>query len=422
LGWRRIGVGFVGGDRKITRALAGIGGIMTNKAKTIITELLDLAQIKINGDDPWDIRVHDERFYDRVLMQPSLGMGESYMDGWWDCPNIDQAVFHLVRANLKERVVQDRRFSFNILHTKFINFISHLFNYQSRSRSSQVGERHYDIGNDLYQRMLDPRMNYSCGYWQDSDNLTQAQEAKLKLTCEKLQLKPGMRVLDIGCGWGAFSKYAAENYGVTVLGVTISQKQYQFAKEACAGLPIEIRLQDYRSLHEKVDRVCSIGMFEHVGYRNYHDYMQVARRCLKDDGLFLLHTIGSNASFMFGDEWLNRYIFPNGMLPSIKQIGSAIEKLFVMEDWHNFGADYDKTAMAWQHNFIQHWPELKQHYDDRFYRMWNYYLLSCAGAFRARDVQLWQIVLSPQGVVGGYRFDRRANKQTVKQSEYCRVD
>jgi len=167
-------------------------------------------------------------------------------------------------------------------------------------------------------------------------------------------------------------------------------------------LPIELRLQDYRDVHETFDHVISLGMFEHVGYKNYRTYMEVASRCLKDDGLFLLHTIGGNMSVTHTDPWIERYIFPNSMLPSLAQIGKAIEKIFVMEDWHNFGADYDKTLMAWFHNFNKHWDTLKGKHGDRFYRMWKFYLLASAGGFRARKNQLWQIVLSKNGVPGGY--------------------
>lgn len=376
------------------------------KARHTIEQLLAVARVKVNGSNPWDITVNDDRFYETTLKNPILGFGESYVEGWWDCIKLDELFYRLLTSPVEEKIKKDKHLLYNFLHAKINWLLSKLINLQSKTRAFQVGKRHYDMGNVLYQFMLDKRMNYSCGYWKNATTLDAAQEAKLELICQKLGLKPGMKVLDIGCGWGGFSKYAAEKFGVSVVGVTVSKQQQIYAQEICRDLSVEIRLQDYRDLNEKFDRICSIGMFEHVGPKNYHTYMQVAHRCLTDDGLFLLHTIGGNFSMSSPNEWIHKYIFPNGILPSIKQIGSAIEKLFVMEDWHNFGADYDKTLMAWHHNFQQHWPELKNDYDHHFYRMWNYYLLSCAGAFRARDINLWQIVLSKKGVTGGYHSIR----------------
>jgi cyclopropane-fatty-acyl-phospholipid synthase len=368
-------------------------------AKKIITELLQLAGITINGKQVWDIQVHNELFYARSLQDHDLGFGESYMEGWWDCPRLDIAMQRLVDANIENKLKFNQRLLLQAVLTK-------IFNFQTKKRALAVAEKHYDLGNALFQAMLDDRMNYTCGYWKNANSLNQAQTAKLDLACRKLLLKPGMRVLDIGCGWGAFAKYAAENYGVSVIGVTISQQQFQLAKERCAGLPVEIRFQDYRDLNEEFDRIISLGMFEHVGYHNYRTYLQVVNRCLTDQGIFLLHTIGGNISTTKASAWITKYIFPNGMLPSVAQIGKASEGLFVMEDWHNFGTDYDKTLMAWHHNFNQHWPELKAHYDERFFRMWNFYLLTCAGSFRARDMQLWQIVFSKRGIAGGYDAPR----------------
>jgi cyclopropane-fatty-acyl-phospholipid synthase len=165
-------------------------------------------------------------------------------------------------------------------------------------------------------------------------------------------------------------------------------------------------LQDYRQIDETFDRVVSIGMFEHVGVKNYPTFMRVAKRCLAPDGLFLLHTIAGKYSVAKTDPWIQRYIFPNSVLPSARQITASAEDLFVLEDWHSFGSDYDKTLMSWYHNFEAGWEALKSRYGDRFYRMWKYYLLACAGSFRARDNQLWQIVFSPNGVPGGYRLQR----------------
>jgi cyclopropane-fatty-acyl-phospholipid synthase len=358
-----------------------------NNAKEIVKQLLNLADITINGSQPWDIQVHDERFYETVLQKKTLGLGESYMEGWWDCHQLDNLITRLIKADLTSKLKN----RFKLL----LKILAHsLFNFQTKQRSFTSGQHHYDTGNDLFQRMLDKNMIYSCGYWKTATTLDQAQTDKLDLICKKLHLQPGMRLLDIGCGWGGLVKFAAENYGVTAVGITVSPQQLQLAQERCAGLPIKIRLQDYRDLTGQFDRIASIGMFEHVGYKNYQHFMDVTKRCLTPDGLFLLHTLGSNESFVDGDEWMNKYIFPNGMLPSIKQIGASLEKNFIMEDWHNFGPYYAPTLMSWHHNFNQHWDELKQKYGSVFRRMWNFYLLSCAGMSRARAFQLWQIVLS----------------------------
>jgi cyclopropane-fatty-acyl-phospholipid synthase len=358
-----------------------------------IQELLSLAGIKINGNNPWDIQVKDKSVYSRVLSNGSLGLGESYMEGLWDCEQLDEFFNRVLRANLDKKV--DVTFIWHVLKAKFLNL-------QSESRAFLVGQHHYDLDNELYRLMLDKRMIYSCGYWKNAKNLDEAQEHKMDLICKKVGLKKGMKVLDIGCGWGGFAKYAAEKYKVSVVGVTVSKEQAKLARQVCKGLPVEIRVQDYRSLNEKFDRIISIGMFEHVGPKNHREYMKIIYNCLKQEGLFLLHTIGSNESFYVPEPWIHTYIFPNGIVPSAKQIMHACEGLLVLEDWHSFGIDYDKTLMAWHKNFNKNWNKIKSKYDERFFRMWNYYLLSCAGGFRARINQLWQIVLSKKGIEGGY--------------------
>ncbi|MCW1930075.1 MAG: cyclopropane fatty acyl phospholipid synthase [Candidatus Kerfeldbacteria bacterium] len=371
---------------------------MTSTPKTLIEQLLTHADIQINGSRPWDIQVKNEQLYARVLAQGSLGLGEAYMDGWWDSDALDQTFFRVFNAGLEKKIPRN-------MGAVLAALKSQLFNAQTPSKAFEIGDAHYNIGNDLYQAMLDKRLTYTCGYWKDAKTLDEAQEAKLDLVCRKLNLQKGQRVLDIGCGWGSFLKFAAEKYGIVGVGVTVAKEQVKLAKELCAGLPIEIRLQDYRDLNEQFDHIVSLGMFEHVGEKNYQTYMEVARRCLKDSGLFLLHTIGGNKSVKRTDAWIEKYIFPNSMLPSISQIGESIENKFVMEDWHSFGAYYDNTLMAWFENFDREWkrsPALAAQYSFRFYRMWKYYLLSCAGSFRARKNQLWQIVLSKNGVTGGY--------------------
>ncbi|MBS0635369.1 MAG: cyclopropane fatty acyl phospholipid synthase [Verrucomicrobia bacterium] len=364
-------------------------------AKKQVTELFRRADVTVNGNQPWDIQVHNDAFYDRVMTGGSLALGETYMEGMWDSPHVDQFIYHLLQSDIHEEAADPWEARWTYLK-------AYLLNLQDKIGSKQVIDEHYQLGNDLYEAMLDPLMVYSCAYWKDADTLAQAQEAKFDLICRKLGLQPGMKVLDIGCGWGGFEKYAAEHYKVSMVGVTLSENQAQFGRKACQGLPVEILVKDYRDVHGQFDRILSIGMFEHVGKKNFDEFMEVASRCLKPDGIFLLHTIGSNSSTLVTDPWIHKYIFPNGNLPSIAQIGDSIENIFVMEDWHNFGAYYDRTLMAWYDNFEKAWPELKSKYGERFYRMWKYYLLSCAGSFRAREIQLWQIVLSKDGVEKGY--------------------
>lgn len=387
---------------------------MNQQIKKIATDLLQSAGITPNGNEPWDIQINNEEFYQRIFNEGSLALGETYMDGWWDCKSLDQFFTRILRARLYEKVKADKWLWPKLIWLKLIN-------HQSKKRALEVGRRHYDLGNELFKSMLDSRMNYTCGYWKNANDLDAAQLNKLELSCQKLKLEPGMRVLDIGCGFGAFAKYAVEHYGVSVVGITISKEQYDYAKQNCSGLPIELRFQDYRDLDEQFDRVVSLGMFEHVGYRNYRVYMQKVRDCLQDNGLFLLHTIGGNETTKSSDPWINKYIFPNGMIPSMEQISNASEGLFVMENWANFGAYYDNTLMAWHDRFEQNWERLKEQYDQRFYRMWRYYLLACAGSFRARTNQLWQIVFSKEGLPGGYQeplFTGIKNKESGNKKTF----
>lgn len=365
-----------------------------SRLQSMAIEFLEKANIRVNGGRPWDIQLRGKGVLEEAMARGNLGFGETYMDGAWDAKRLDEFFFKLMRSRLADHF-QPWRLAGYVLAAR-------LFNRQTMQRAWQVGQQHYDLGNDFYGAMLDSRMTYTCGYWENASNLEQAQQAKLDMVCRKLQLKPGMRILDIGCGWGSFMSYATKHYGVECVGVSISKEQVRWAQEKYKDLSLEFRLQDYREVNETFDSVVSIGMFEHVGRKNYRTYMEVAHRCLADDGLFLLHSIGKNMRYSVSDPWIDKYIFPNGELPSAGQIGDAVDELFVIEDLHNFGADYDKTLMAWHQNFEAAWPRFADKLGDRFYRMWRYYLLSCAGAFRARDIQLWQWVLSKKGVVGGY--------------------
>ncbi|GDX04132.1 cyclopropane fatty acyl phospholipid synthase [Buttiauxella sp. A111] len=372
--------------------------IKNNPWYRIVSEMLTQAGVEINGPRPFDLQVKHPDFFKRVLQEGTLGLGESYMDGWWDCDRLDIFFHNAIRAGLENQLPHHLKDTLRVAAARIINL-------QSKKRAWIVGKEHYDLGNDLFTRMLDEHMQYSCGYWKDANTLSDAQNAKLKMICDKLHLEPGMTLLDIGCGWGGLAEFAARHYGVAVHGVTISAEQQKMAQERCVGLDVTILLQDYRDLDMQFDRIVSVGMFEHVGPKNYATYFNVADRNLKPDGIFLLHTIGSNKTDNIVDPWINKYIFPNGCLPSVRQIAEASEGHFVMEDWHNFGADYDKTLMAWHERFQNYWPEIANNYSERFKRMFSYYLNACAGAFRARDIQLWQIVFT-RGVEHGLRVPR----------------
>ncbi len=369
------------------------------KSKYATQQILDLADVKLDGRRSWDIRVRNQKFYQRVLAGGSLALGESYMDGWWNCEALDQLFDRVMSAYLDKQAKKSVGALAAVLKARITNL-------QRRSKAYDIGKRHYDIGNDLFAVMLDKYMNYSCGYWDKAKTLDDAQVAKLDLICRKMGLADGMKILDIGCGWGGFARYASEKYDVRVLGITVSRQQVEFARTFCRGLPVEIELLDYRNLKEKFDRIVSIGMFEHVGVKNYRTFMKVVHDCLASEGLFLLHTIAGNSSSTSTDPWINEYIFPNSMLPSAKQITSAAEGVLVLEDWHSFGPNYDTTLMAWYRNFRNGWDNIRDAYDQRFYRMWTYYLLSSAGIFRARRNQLWQIVFSRKGIREGYRSIR----------------
>ncbi|RQO69875.1 cyclopropane fatty acyl phospholipid synthase [Pedobacter sp. KBW06] len=354
-----------------------------NRYQSTIETLISPAGIHLNGTDDFDIHVYDDRFYRHVLRYGSLGLGESYMNEWWDCKALDTFLYRLLTVNLEKRVRH---------HLQWQSLKAKIFNLQSITRAVEVAKKHYNIGNDLFEKMLDKYMIYSCAYWSKASTLEEAQEDKLDLICRKLKLSAGMEILDIGCGWGGLAQFAAERYQVKVTGVTISSEQAALARKRCEGLPVRILLEDYRLLTGSYDRIVSVGMFEHVGYKNYDTFMKVVKQCLRKDGIFLLHCIGGNESGIHTDPWIDRYIFPNGMMPSPTQISNAAEPYFALQDWHNFGLDYDRTLMEWLKRFRNSWDQIKAHYDDQFYRMWEYYLCISAASFRAHKNNLWQIV------------------------------
>ena len=364
-------------------------------SKDLILRVFDIAGIQLNGDRPWDIRVHDDRFFSRVVAHGNLGAGEAYMDGWWDADRLDETFARLFTSGAVARLPKTFDAMLEALRAQLINT-------QNRSRSQQVARRHYDLGNDLYLAFLDPYNQYTCGYFKNTADLNAAQELKLDLICRKLQIQPGDRVLDIGCGWGGFAKWVGERYGCHVTGISISKEQIAYARQFTNGLPVEIVHSDYRDFTGQFDKILVCGMIEHVGYRNYRMLMAAVRRLLKPSGMFLLHTIGRSTSATTVDAWIERYIFPNSMCPSASQLTTVAEGLFVLEDLHNFGQYYEPTLLAWWNKFEAAWPNFQEKYGERIFRMFRYYLLSCAAAFRTRDLQLYQFVFSPSGVPGGY--------------------
>jgi cyclopropane-fatty-acyl-phospholipid synthase len=370
-------------------------------SRDLCKAVLDSADVRVDGGRPWDIRVHDARFWDRVVSDGTLGLGESYMDGWWDCDALDEMMSRALRAGGEAAIERNWRTAFHALRARILNL-------QTRRRARQVARRHYDVDDRLYMSFLDPYNQYTCAYFKDlpADALDRAQEAKMDLICRKLKLKPSDRVLDIGCGWGGLARWMAERHGCRVTGINIADGQVEYARRHVPGKTVEIVRMDYRDLPSAYpgafDKVVSVGMIEHVGWKNHGALFRAARSTLRRDGLFLLQTCGQDVSRPIAEPWIDRYIFPNGCVPSPAQLTSAAEGSFVLEDWHSMGPHYDRTLMNWWQRFERAWPGFREQYGDRFFRMFRYYMLSCAGAFRARQMQLFQAVWSPEGLAGGY--------------------
>jgi cyclopropane-fatty-acyl-phospholipid synthase len=354
------------------------------------------AGITLDGPNPWDPQVRNPRMFERLAVRGALGAGESYMDGDWECERLDELTARLIRSGLYSQWESYSSISPG-------NLLAHLVNRQSRRAARRNVEAHYEIGNDVFAATLGPTMSYTCGYWAEAKTLDEAQEAKHEMACQKLQFTSGLHTLDIGCGWGGFSRHVAERHQAQVTGITLSKSQAEFARESCQGLPVTIRLEDFRDVRGRFERIVALGVIEHAGPKNHRAFFRKVHENLAPDGLFLLQTIGCLRTSPGTDRWIDRYIFPNAVIPSASQLQQASEGLLVMEDWHNFGADYDRTLMAWHANFEGAWPALRERYDERFRRMWRYYLLTCAASFRVRRNQLWQIVFSRHGVPGGYR-------------------
>jgi cyclopropane-fatty-acyl-phospholipid synthase len=367
---------------------------VAKSVKAIVEEILDAAEIEINGSAQDSIQIHNPNFYKRVVQFRELGLGESYMDGWWECQAMDQMLTKLLNSDVHKRL----KLSIPILW-HFAKSI--LLNRQTLTKAAANAKFHYNIGNDLYERMLDREMVYSCAYWDGSPDLEAAQIAKMDLICRKLKLEPGMKLLDIGSGWGGFLRYTVKNYGVVGTGISPADQQIILAKEKSRGLNIEFQQLDYRKLTGKFDRIVSIGMMEHVGPKNYKTFFQKCEDLLEPNGMMLHHTITANTPTNSTNPFFDKYIFAGGILPSLTGLARSSEGKFIIEDVHNFGPDYDKTLMQWYKNINAKWSEIPQ-YDLRFRKMWNFYLLASAAAFRSRSIQLLQAVFRPPHAAGKY--------------------
>lgn len=370
---------------------------MSKKSHKIFTELFAKAGIPINGPEPYSIQVHNEKLWDRLLDQRLLGLAEGYVDGWWSCERVDEMLTRFTNIDLAKQIPMSPSIAIAAAWSRIAN-------RQNRSRSPKNAEFHYGIGNDLFELMLDDYMMYSCGYWQKAKNLDDAQIAKMDLICKKLKLKPGMRVLDIGCGWGGFLEYAAKTYGITGVGITPVDKQISTAIQRCEPLGIEIHQMTYQDLDGqfgKFDRIVSIGMMEHVGPKNLKLFFDKCDEQLNHKGIMVHHLIGSTRARHDADPFYDKYIFPGGILPSVSQFTAAAEPNWVIEDVHNFGLDYAKTLAEWYKNVTSNWDNLPN-YDARFRKMWEFYLLSCIGGFMSRKFNLWQYVMRRKGM----DFDR----------------
>jgi cyclopropane-fatty-acyl-phospholipid synthase len=374
-----------------------------------VAAALEASGIRLNPANPapWDILVRDEKqFANRVLSPFKNGLtelGDMYVDGIWECEDIAGFFHRCLSSGLNARF-------YHSLPNVLQYWTGRLLNGQTKPRSARDISTHYSLG-PVFEVTLDSTMAYTCGYWKEGvTNLEEAQLAKYDLACRKLQLEPGMEILDTGCGWGGFLKFAAERYGVgRGLGISISQDQIDIAIRRCEGLPVSIIFKDYRDLAGTFDRVSSFGMLEHVGPKNYRTYCEKVHEVLKPGGLFLLHTFGNiNPAPTLRTpevEWVTNHIFPGLVNPSYGQIGAASDGLFTLLDVQEFGAYYDPTLMAWHENFVNGWPSIKHLYDERFYRKWRYYLLICAGAFRSGNFRLWQTVFG-KDYPGVYRAMR----------------
>ena len=360
--------------------------IVTAITRLLLEPMLARAGVSIGGKESCDIQVADQRFYRVVLTQGSLGLGEAYLRGWWTCNDLEELSYRLIQSGLyKASLLLPLPLVADLVHATF--------NQQSKEKSLRVAVQHYSLGNDIFLSFLGSYHNYSCGYYLETDDLDEAQRLKLEKGCRLLDLRPGDRVLDVGGGWGEFARYAATHHGCQVTSINIADEQIKFAKEYCKDASVEVRRCDYRDITGRFDKIMVMAMLTHVGYKNYRQFMEIMARCLEPGGMMLIESVGGHKSMKNCEPWINRYIFPGGVLPSLRQIDAAIAGLFSRKVLDEFGSSYVHTLRAWNRNFLQAWPAHQCRYDERVRLMFEYFFQTVAGAFRAGYLLHWHILL-----------------------------
>lgn len=371
-----------------------------DNAELAVRKLAEFAGIPDTAFD--HLQVVDKSAWYDIITKQNLGIAESYMHGKVE---IDLVPFFTTLLN--GTAIGTRRKETSFVHVidalnAPMQLSARLFNQQTRERSTRVTKQHYDAGNDLYEVMLGPSMSYTCAYWRNANNLDEAQTAKFDLVRRKLELRPGMKVVDLGMGWGTAAAYMHQHGNVDVTGVSLSEEQVKWAQAHLVKPGLRFIFSDYRDHCDDpeyagaYDRVYSIGMLEHVGFHNHWSFFKCIKKLLKPDGLAVVHTIGEPDPVPVMDPFLDTYIFPGAVIPALSGLTSAFENDFILEDFQNFGHDYSKTLAAWHINAQKFFEKNPGAYSQEFQRMWNYYLKICEVLFDLRINQLWHFVLSPR--------------------------
>lgn len=373
--------------------------------------------VEVGGipDTMWNhIEILDKSAWTDIITKGNLGIAEAYMHNKLKVDPLPFFISVLNDTSIGTRRKEGTDYLGMVMQAVALptDLMGLLTNQQTRELSSRVTKQHYDAGNDLYEKMLGPSMSYTCAYWKDAKNLDEAQFNKMDLIRRKLELQPGMKVAELGMGWGTAANHMHKYGNVDVTGVSLSEQQVKWAQENLAKEGLRFIWSDYRDHCEDpkhmhtYDRVYSIGMLEHVGYKNYAPFFKCIKALLKPDGLAVVHSIGEPDFVSASDPFLDKYIFPGAVIPAMSTITAGFENDFILEDWQNFGFDYSLTLAAWNENANVFFKENPDKYTPEFQRMWEYYLKMCEALFVTRINQLWHFVLSPRPATR-QRIDRQ---------------